>query len=63
MFWYDVSWASFAIVETMSQPRLPVVSGYLAACQCFCETTDVVLFTTNLLKKEFQSTSQYEVGL
>merc|ERR1712196_732471 len=37
--------------------------GYLAACQCFCETTDVVLLTTNLLKKEFQSTSQYEVGL
>jgi len=64
MLGYDVSWASFAIVETMSQPRFAHKRiGYLAACQCFCETTDVVLLTTNLLKKEFQSTSQYEVGL
>jgi AP-3 complex subunit delta-1 len=35
--------------------------GYLAACQTFTETTDVVLLTTNLLKKEFLSPNQYEV--
>ena len=64
MMGYDVSWASFAIVETMSQARFAHKRiGYLAACQCFSESTDVVLLTTNLLKKEFQSTSQYEVGL
>ena len=64
MMGYDVSWASFAIVETMSQARFAHKRiGYLAACQCFSETTDVVLLATNLLKKEFQSTSQYEVGL
>lgn len=64
MMGYDVSWAAFAIVETMSQARFAHKRiGYLAACQCFSESTDVVLLTTNLLKKEFQSTSQYEVGL
>ena len=34
MLGYDVSWASFAIVETMSQPRFAHKRiGYLAACQ------------------------------
>lgn len=61
---YDVSWASFAVVECMSQPRFAHKRiGYLAACQCFNDATDVVLLTTNLLKKEFQSQNQYEVGL
>lgn len=67
MVGYNVSWASFSIVEVMSQPRFAHKRiGYLAANQTFDETTDVILLTTNLFKKEFSSnssSSQYEVGL
>jgi AP-3 complex subunit delta len=63
MMGYDMSWASFAVVEVMSSPRFAHKRiGYLAACQTFTDDTDVVLLTTNLLKKEFQSPNQYEVG-
>lgn len=62
MMGYDMSWASFAVVEVMSSSRFAHKRiGYLAACQTFTETTDVVLLTTNLLKKEFLSPNQYEV--
>ena len=62
MMGYDMSWAAFAVVEVMSSSRFAHKRiGYLAACQTFTETTDVVLLTTNLLKKEFQSPNQYEV--
>ena len=108
MIGYNISWASFAIVEVMSQPRFVHKRvGYLAACQVrfnshawrlfavyagsaarvtlhtltntppllplphlpltqsFTETTDVVLLTTNLFKKEFAAaqSNQYEIGL
>lgn len=64
MMGYDMSWASFAVVEVMSSPRFAHKRiGCLAACQTFTAATDVVLLTTNLLKKEFQSPNQYEVGL
>ena len=66
MIGYNVSWASFAIVEVMSQPRFAHKRmGYLAANQSFTETTDVILLTTNLFKKEFASmnSNQYEIGL
>jgi AP-3 complex subunit delta-1 len=66
MLGYNISWASFSIVEVMSQPRFVHKRiGYLAACQSFTETTDVVLLTTNLFKKEFASaqSNQYEIGL
>ena len=64
MMGYDMSWAAFAVVEVMSSTRFAHKRiGYLAACQTFTEGTDVVLLTTNLLKKEFQSPNQYEVGL
>mmetsp|Transcript_26522 Transcript_26522/g.39397 ORF Transcript_26522/g.39397 Transcript_26522/m.39397 type:complete len:1304 (-) Transcript_26522:111-4022(-) len=64
---YNVSWASFSIVEVMSQPRFDHKRiGYLAANQSFSESTDVILLTTNLFKKEFaaqSSRSHYEIGL
>mmetsp|Transcript_22386 Transcript_22386/g.22573 ORF Transcript_22386/g.22573 Transcript_22386/m.22573 type:complete len:1277 (+) Transcript_22386:138-3968(+) len=67
MIGYDVSWASFGIVEVMSQPRFAHKRvGYLAANQSFTETTDVILLTTNLFKKEFERSamsSPYETGL
>lgn len=67
MLGYNISWASFAIVEVMSQSRFAHKRvGYLAANQSFTEHTDVILLTTNLFKKEFSSNSssnQYEIGL
>ncbi len=47
-----MSWASFHVIETMSSPRFHLKSvGYLAAGQTFNEDTDVLMLTTNLLKK------------
>ena len=67
MIGYDVSWASFSIIEVMSQPRFAHKRiGYLAANQIFSESTDVVLLTVNLFKKEFQNaatSSPHEVGM
>jgi len=67
MIGYNISWAAFAIIEVMSQPRFGHRRiGYLAANQSFDENTDVILLTTNLFKKEFTGASnptQYEVGI
>jgi len=52
MLGYDMSWASFHVVEVMSSPKVHLKSiGYLAAAQSFDQETDVVMLTTNLLKK------------
>lgn len=52
MLGYDMSWASFHVVEVMSSPRIHLKSmGYLAATQSFEQDTDVLMLTTNLLKK------------
>jgi len=64
MLGYDMSWATFAVVEVMSHNRFAVKRpGYLASSISFCETTDVGLLTINLFKKDFGSKSQYECGL
>jgi AP-3 complex subunit delta-1 len=55
MMGYEMSWASFATIEVMSSPRFAHKRiGYLAACQSFTQETDVILLTTNLLKKELR---------
>lgn len=47
-----MGWASFHVVEAMSSARLHLKSvGYLAAVQSFNQDTDVLMLTTNLLKK------------
>lgn len=47
-----MSWASFYVVEVMSSPKVHLKSvGYLAAAQSFTQDTDVLMLTTNLLKK------------
>ncbi|RYG62256.1 hypothetical protein EON64_18065, partial [archaeon] len=66
MMGFDVSYASFSIIEVMSQTRFAHKRiGYLAANQSFHEKTDVILLATNLLKKEFASLSNspYETAL
>ena len=52
MLGYDMNWASFHVVEVMSAPRIHLKTiGYLAAAQSFQQDTDVLMLTTNLLKK------------
>lgn len=56
MLGYDMSWASFHVVEVMSSPKIHLKSvGYLGAAQSFNEDTDVLMLTTNSLKKVFTS--------
>ncbi|EGN93647.1 hypothetical protein SERLA73DRAFT_97586 [Serpula lacrymans var. lacrymans S7.3] len=56
MLGYDMGWASFHVVEVMSSPKIHLKSvGYLAATQTFDEDTDVLMLTTNLLKKDLTS--------
>lgn len=70
MMGYGMSWASFATIEVMSSPRFAHKRiGYLAASQGFTQDTDVILLTTNSLKKELKGASAggmtgvYEAGL
>ncbi|CAI5745231.1 unnamed protein product [Peronospora destructor] len=64
MLGYDMCWAAFHVVEVMSYERFAHKRiGYNAACQSFTQSTDVVLLCTNLLKKEFGSRNEHEVGL
>uniref|UniRef100_A0A667YQ13 Adaptor related protein complex 3 subunit delta 1 n=1 Tax=Myripristis murdjan TaxID=586833 RepID=A0A667YQ13_9TELE len=52
MLGYDVSWAAFNIVEVMSSSKFTYKRiGYLAASQCFHESTDVIMLTTNQIRK------------
>ncbi|KAF5383966.1 hypothetical protein D9757_006977 [Collybiopsis confluens] len=56
MMGYDMSWAAFHVVEVMSSPKLHLKAvGYLAAVQSFNQETDVLMLTTNLLKKDLTS--------
>ncbi|GKY93270.1 hypothetical protein MPSEU_000294500 [Mayamaea pseudoterrestris] len=70
MLGYSMSWASFATIEVMSSPRFGQKRiGYLAASQGFTQDTEVILLTTNLLKKELRGAvgggmhGVYEAGL
>ncbi|KAI0828832.1 Ap3d1 protein [Trametes gibbosa] len=56
MLGYDMSWASFNVIEVMSAPRIHLKTiGYLAAALSFQQDTDVLMLTTNLLKKDLGS--------
>jgi len=47
-----MGWASFHVLEVMSSTRMHHKAvGYLAASQSFTPATDVIMLTTNLLKK------------
>lgn len=52
MLGYDLAWANFNIIEVMSSPKYHLKTvGYLAASQSFNQQTDILMLTTNLLKK------------
>ncbi|KAI9570124.1 adaptin N terminal region-domain-containing protein [Boletus coccyginus] len=56
MLGYDMAWASFHVIEVMSSPKSHLKSvGYLAAALSFNQDTDVLMLTTNLLKKDLTS--------
>ncbi|PWY77146.1 Adaptor protein complex AP-3 delta subunit [Aspergillus sclerotioniger CBS 115572] len=58
MFGYDMSWASFHVLEVMSSAKyLQKRAGYLGAEQSFRPDTEVLMLATNLLKKDLVSHS------
>jgi AP-3 complex subunit delta-1 len=64
MLGHDMSWASFPIIEIMSQERYGLKRiGFLAAAHTFNAKTDVLVLCTQLLKKEFQAKSPFEIGM
>lgn len=64
MLGYDISWASFNIIEVMASTRFNEKrSGYLTATQCFNDETDVLMLTTNMIRKDLQSSHLYDVGV
>ncbi|KAM9330592.1 AP-3 complex subunit delta-1 [Gastrophryne carolinensis] len=64
MLGYDVSWAAFNIIEVMSASKFTFKRiGYLAASQCFHEGTDVIMLTTNQIRKDLSSPNQYDTGV
>ncbi|KAJ5899819.1 hypothetical protein N7495_004563 [Penicillium taxi] len=56
MFGYDMSWASFHVLEVMSSTKfLQKRVGYLGAVQSFRPDTEVLMLATNMLKKDIVS--------
>lgn len=54
MLGYDMSWASFHVLEVMSSPKYHQKRvGYLGAVQSFRPDTEVLMLATNLLKKVY----------
>ncbi|KAG8967962.1 AP-3 complex subunit delta [Tulasnella sp. 419] len=64
MLGYDMSWASFHVVEVMASSHVHLkAGGYLAAVQSFTQDTDVLMLTTNLIKKDLSSATPAEIAL
>lgn len=64
MYGFDMSWASFHVLEVMSSPKFQQKRvGYLAAIQSFRTDTDVLMLTTNLLKKDLGSAHPLEISV
>uniref|UniRef100_A0A182PI08 AP-3 complex subunit delta n=1 Tax=Anopheles epiroticus TaxID=199890 RepID=A0A182PI08_9DIPT len=61
---YDISWAGFNIIEVMSSNRFTCKRiGYLAASQCFHPDSELLMLTTNMIRKDLSSTNQYDAGV
>ncbi|XP_065083862.1 AP-3 complex subunit delta-like [Ochlerotatus camptorhynchus] len=61
---YDISWAGFNIIEVMSSNRFTCKRiGYLAASQCFHPDSELLMLTTNMVRKDLSSTNQYDAGV
>lgn len=63
MLGYDIGWAAFHIVEVMSSKKFTHKRiGYLAGSQSFTPETDVLMLTTNMIKKDIGDQNQYIIG-
>ncbi|KAK3089741.1 hypothetical protein FSP39_006122 [Pinctada imbricata] len=63
MLGYDISWAAFNIIEVMSSTKFTYKRiGYIAASQSFHDGTDVLMLTTNMIRKDLSSQSMYDAG-
>ncbi|CAG9861610.1 unnamed protein product [Phyllotreta striolata] len=64
MLGYDISWAGFNVIEVMSSNKFTLKRiGYLAASQSFHCDSELLMLTTNMIRKELNSQNQYEAGL
>ncbi|XP_062616914.1 AP-3 complex subunit delta-1-like isoform X2 [Saccostrea cucullata] len=64
MLGYDISWAAFHIIEVMSSTKYTIKRiGYIAASQSFHESTDVLMLTTNMIRKDLSSQNMYDAGI
>lgn len=64
MLGYDISWAGFNVIEVMSSNKFTYKRiGYLAASQSFHCDSELLMLTTNMIRKELNSQNQYECGL
>ncbi|TPP62543.1 putative vesicle coat complex ap-3 delta subunit [Fasciola gigantica] len=64
MLGYDMSWSMFNIVEVMSCPKFTLKRiGYLAASQSFHPGTEVLMLTTNLIRKDLCGANMYNAGV
>ncbi|XP_068238241.1 AP-3 complex subunit delta-1 isoform X2 [Palaemon carinicauda] len=63
MLGYDISWAGFNIIEVMSSSKFTYKRiGYLSASQCFHQDTEVLMLTTNMIRKDLNSHNMYDAG-
>ncbi|KAK9500755.1 hypothetical protein O3M35_001955 [Rhynocoris fuscipes] len=64
MLGYDMSWAGFNVIEVMSSPKFTYKRiGYLASSQSFHSETELLMLTTNMVRKDLNSQNQYDAGL
>ncbi|XP_066997437.1 AP-3 complex subunit delta-1 [Anabrus simplex] len=64
MLGYDISWAGFNIIEVMSSSKFTYKRiGYLASSQSFHADTELLMLTTNMIRKDLNSQNQYDAGL
>uniref|UniRef100_A0A1B6DPB2 AP-3 complex subunit delta n=2 Tax=Clastoptera arizonana TaxID=38151 RepID=A0A1B6DPB2_9HEMI len=64
MLGYDMNWAGFNIIEVMSSSKFIYKRiGYLASSQCFNSDTELLMLTTNMIRKDLNSQNQYDAGL
>jgi AP-3 complex subunit delta-1 len=64
MYGFDMGWANFYVLEVMSSSKFQQKRvGYLAAMQSFRNDDDVLMLTTNLLKKDLNSSKAVETGV
>lgn len=64
MLGYDITWAAFNIIEVMSSSKFTFKRvGYLAASQSFHEELDILMLTTNMIRKDLCSMNMYDAGV